>query len=95
MTLAKVLNEVKKMEAMKYINIYKYHIENRVEIMVKDFEGFDEDWSEILVWYDEEAIFQMEDMLKEASIGYGYEMGHNLYIFKDGEIEVSYASEEI
>ena len=94
MTLAKVLNELKKMEAIKYVSIYEFN-KNKIEIVVNDFGGFDENWSEILLWYDEEAIIEMEEMFERASIGYGYEWGHNLYIFEGGEIEVSYASEEI
>ena len=94
MTLAKVINELKKMEAIKYVSICAY-IRNRIEIIVNDFGGFDDNWSEILLWYDKEAIIEMEEMFEKASIDYGYEWGHNLYIFEDGEIEVSYASEEI
>ena len=94
MKLEKVLVELKKMKAYENgdVSIAKYGDE--IEVVVNDFGGFDENWSEILLSYDEDAVDEMAEWLEDKADDFEEEW-HDHYYFEDGEVEVSYACEEI
>lgn len=69
-------------------------VDNSISIEVNDFEGFDEDWSEIIRDYDREVVDKVYDTLKDNCI----ECIEDFYItfkFEDFEVSWGYASYNI
>jgi hypothetical protein len=65
-----------------------------IEVVVEDFEGFDEDYEEILRPYDEEALDEVLKQLKAAALSFEDDM-YLSYRFDGFEVQVGYASFEI
>jgi len=68
--------------------------EKNIEVMVLDFEGFEEDGSEIYADYDEEKIAEFEEWLQEHCLEYSGDF-YRYYDFKDFVVTISYASFDI
>ena len=69
--------------------------DRRIEVTLQDFEGFDENWSEIMRDYDHPAeVAAFEEMLSDECIGCDGDF-YITYWFKDFSVEVGYASYDI
>ena len=50
----------KQLEALcKDISFWEYNDENKLDVIVEDFEGFDEDWDEVFADVDDDAVDKM------------------------------------
>ena len=63
-------------------------------ITVEDFEGFDEDWSEIMRDYDEEAVDGLIEWLEEHCISEDGDF-YSYYHFEEFDVELGYSSYDI
>ena len=63
-------------------------------ITVDDFEGFDEDWSEIMRDYDEEAVDGLIEWLEEHCISEDGDF-YSYYYFEEFDVELGYSSFDI
>ena len=63
-------------------------------ITVDDFEGFDEDWSEIMRDYDEEAVDGLIEWLKEHCISEDGDF-YSYYHFEEFDVHLGYSSYDI
>ena len=63
-------------------------------ITVDDFEGFDEDWSEIMRDYDEEAVDGLIEWLEEHCISEDGDF-YSYYHFEEFDVELGYSSFDI
>lgn len=69
---------------------------NVLSVTVQDFEGFDEDWSEIYCDYDEDAIYTIEKELEKTCNEKVFDgWAHNYYVFADFTVVINYALENI
>jgi hypothetical protein len=65
-----------------------------VFVEVQDFEGFDEDWSEIYADYDEDAVDALLEWLEEQCVS-SYGDFYEFYEFEGFYVKVGYASMEV
>jgi hypothetical protein len=65
-----------------------------VFVEVQDFEGFDEDWSEIYADYDEDAVDALLEWLEEQSVS-SYGDFYEIYEFEGFFVKVGYASMDV
>ena len=65
-----------------------------VVITVNDFEGFDEDWSEVMREYDADAMQTVIDWLEENCIS-AVDDFYSCYYFEEFDVELGYASYDI
>ena len=63
-------------------------------ITVDDFEGFDEDWSEIMRDYDEEAVDGLIEWLEEHCNSEDGDF-YSYYHFEEFDVELGYSSFDI
>lgn len=63
-------------------------------ITVDDFEGFDEDWSEIMRDYDEEAVDGLIEWLEEHCISEDGDF-YSYYHFEEFDVQLGYSSYDI
>ena len=63
-------------------------------ITVDDFEGFDEDWSEIMRDYDKEAVDGLIEWLEEHCISEDGDF-YSYYHFEEFDVELGYSSFDI
>jgi hypothetical protein len=63
-------------------------------ITVDDFEGFDEDWSEIMRDYDEEAVDGLIEWLEEHCISEDGDF-YSYYHFEGFDVQLGYTSSDI
>ena len=63
-------------------------------ITVDDFEGFDEDWSEIMRDYDEEAVDGLIEWLEEHCISEDGDF-YSYYHFEEFDVQLGYSSLDI
>ena len=63
-------------------------------ITVDDFEGFDEDWSEIMRDYDEEAVDGLIEWLEEHCISEDGDF-YSYYHFEEFDVQLGYSSFDI
>jgi len=68
--------------------------ERDYEVTLNDFEGFDEDWEEIMREYEDpemvEALYELLDEAEQDSDGWTC-----IYRFPDFSVELHYTSEDI
>ena len=79
------------------VEYYVHKIEGekpKLEITVYDFEGFDEDWSEIMRDYDVDAVQNLIDWLEEHCISKDDDF-YSYYYFEDFDVELGYSSYDI
>ena len=48
----------------KDISFWEYNDENKLDVIVEDFEGFDEDWNEVYADINEDAVDKMIEWLE-------------------------------
>lgn len=65
-----------------------------VYVEVQDFEGFDEDWSEIYADYDEDAVDALREWLEEQCVS-SYGDFYEIYEFEDFFVKVGYTSMDV
>jgi hypothetical protein len=65
-----------------------------VVITVDDFEGFDDDWSEVMRDYDEEAVDGLIKWLEENCISEDGDF-YSYYHFEEFDVELGYTSFDI
>ena len=65
-----------------------------IVITVDDFEGFDEDWSEIMRDYDEEAVDGLIEWLEEHCISEDGDF-YSYYHFEEFDVQLGYSSFDI
>ena len=63
-------------------------------ITVDDFEGFDEDWSEIMRDYDVEAVDGLIEWLEEHCISEDGDL-YSYYHFEEFDVQLGYSSFDI
>lgn len=68
--------------------------EGFIEVIVEDFEGFDDDWCEVDAEYDEDAVDLFFEWLEEHCDSHEGDFYHSYY-FGELEIEIGYASMDI
>lgn len=61
---------------------------------VQDFEGFDEDWREVFLDYDEEAVGALYDALYDACEEHQGDY-YEVFVFDGFEVVWEYASDDI
>jgi hypothetical protein len=68
--------------------------EGVIDVVVEDFEGFDDEGEEIFLDYDSEAIEDFEEWLKEHCLKYCEDF-YQYYHFEDFQVIIGYASFDI
>jgi hypothetical protein len=63
-------------------------------ITVEDFEGFDDDWSEVMRDYDEEAVDGLIEWLEEHCISEEGDL-YSYYQFEEFDVQLGYTSFDI
>jgi hypothetical protein len=63
MTYEQVLAQISQVE-----DVSVFEREGEIEVTVEDFGGFDDDWSEIILDYDEEAVDALCEWLEEHAL---------------------------
>ena len=63
-------------------------------ITIDDFEGFDEDWSEIMREYDIDAVHDLIDWLEEHCISEDGDF-YSYYYFEEFDVQLGYSSYDI
>lgn len=76
------------------ISFWEYEDENKLEVTVEDFGGFDEDWSEVSAEIDEDAVDAMVEWLDEHCDSHEVDFYH-YYTFGDLEVCLGWASYDI
>jgi hypothetical protein len=77
-----------------------YHVRETDEekpelvITVDDFEGFDDDWSEVMRDYDEEAVDGLIEWLEEHCISEDGDF-YSYYHFEEFDVQFGYSSYDI
>lgn len=69
-------------------------MDGTIRITVEDFDGFDEHWSEIMVDYDEEAVWELQEWLEEQAVSVDDDY-YTDYHFKGFSVRLGYASDDI
>ena len=79
------------------VEYYVHKVEGEkpeLEITVYDFEGFDEDWTEIMREYDVDAVRNLIDWLEEHCISEDDNL-YSYYYFEDFDVQLGYSSYDI
>lgn len=91
MTIEKIIAQLDRISADAFYEV----IENHIDLTIDDFEGFDEDWSEIFRdFVDEKAINEVLEWLK-INADYVEDDYYYSYHFGDIVVEVGYTSYDI
>ena len=69
--------------------------DKEIEVEVNDWEGFDENWEEIMRDYDEEAVEAVYNIFKNACKAYKNDGLYEYFIFEGFQICWGYASYNI
>lgn len=69
-------------------------VDNSIDIEVNDFEGFDDDWMEIIRDYDTDIVNMIYNTLKDNCIEYEEDF-YTTFKFKDFTVSWGYASYNI
>lgn len=90
---------MKRTEVIALLNTYEdvavYEQSNgNIRATVLDFDGFDEDWNEVMLDYDEDAIDEMQERLYQAAneVEPGFS---TCYHFDGFTVTVDWASDDI
>ena len=91
MTIEKILAQLDRISADAFYEV----IENHIDLTIDDFEGFDEDWSEIFKdFVDEKAVNEVLEWL-EKNADYVDRDFYHYYYFGEIVVEVGYSSFDI
>lgn len=89
-----------KVEILKMLNdlgddAYVHEYNGKISVDFNDFEGFDEDWSEVMRDYDNpEKVQQVIDTLQRTAITIKDDF-YTTYYFEDFSVTVGYTSYDI
>ncbi len=89
MTYVEVMARVAQVED---VSVYEYA--GRISLTVMDFEGFDEDYCEVMADYDEEAVDSLLEWLEEHCASMEEDF-YTTYYFDGFEVRVGYESYDI
>lgn len=95
MTKEMMMAQIEALGHDAFVDEYEEDGEMVISVTLRDFEGFDDDWSEIMRDYDHpEQVEAFEEMLEEECIEefgdlYGY------YVFDGFTVELGYSSFDI
>ena len=89
MTYEQVLAQISQVE-----DVSVFEDEDQIEITVKDFGGFDEHWSEIILDYDEEAVDALCEWLEEHALSVDGDF-YQYYQFDGFVVRLGYGSFDI
>ena len=78
----------------KDISFWEYNDENKLDVTIEDFEGFDEDWYEVFADIDEDAVDTMIEWLDEHCNSHKGDFYH-YYTFDDLVVCLGWASYDI
>lgn len=76
------------------ISFYEYTDENKLDVTVEDFKGFDKDWCEVYTDIDEDAVDAMVEWLEEHCDFHEGDFYH-CYTFGDLVVCLGWASYDI
>lgn len=76
------------------ISFWEYEDENKLDVTVEDFEGFDEDWNEVYADIDEDAVDVMIKWLEENCDSHEGDF-YYYYTFGDLVVRLGWASYDI
>lgn len=79
----------------KDISFLEYSDENKLDVTVEDFEGFDEDWDEVYADIDEDAVDAMVEWLEEHCDSHDDDYLYRYYTFGDLVVYLGWASYDI
>ena len=88
MTIETITAQLNRISADSYYDI----VDDRIYLTINDFEGFDDDWSEIArELVDAAAVEEVLDWLKENAVSADGDL-YEYYHFGDIVVEVGYTS---
>lgn len=76
------------------ISFWEWENENKLDVTVEDFEGFDEDWDEVYADIDDDAVDKMIEWLESHCDSHEGDLYH-YYTFGDLVICLGWASFDI
>ena len=76
------------------ISFWEWDDENKLDVTVEDFEGFDEDWDEVYADIDDDAVDKMIEWLDEHCDSHEDNLYH-YYTFDDLVVCLGWASFDI
>jgi hypothetical protein len=76
------------------VDYYVRHNGAELVITVEDFEGFDDDWSEVMRDYDGEAVERLIEWLEEHCISEEGDL-YSYYHFEGFDVQLGYTSFDI
>ena len=78
----------------KDISFWEWDDENKLDVTVEDFEGFDEDWDEVYADIDDDAVEKMIEWLESHCDSHEGDLYH-YYTFGDLVVCLGWASFDI
>lgn len=78
----------------KDISFWEWDDENKLDVTVEDFEGFDEDWDEVYADIDDNAVDKMIEWLESHCDSHEGDLYH-YYTFGDLVVCLGWASYDI
>ena len=78
----------------KDITFWEWDDENKLDVTVEDFEGFDEDWDEVYADIDDDAVEKMIEWLESHCDSHEGDLYH-YYTFGDLVVCLGWASYDI
>lgn len=91
MTYQDVLERVSMVED---VSVYEFDSGARIDLTIKDFDGFDENWREIFRDYDVEAVDELIEWLEEHAVEVDEDF-YIVYYFEGFEVHLGYGSYDI
>ena len=79
----------------KDISFWEYNDENKLDVTVEDFEGFDEDWDEVFADIDDDAVDKMIEWLETHCDSHEGDSLYQYYTFGDLVVCLGWASYDI
>ncbi len=76
------------------ISFWEWENENKLDVTVEDFEGFDEDWDEVYADIDDDAVNKMIEWLESHCDSHEGDLYH-YYTFGDLVVCLGWASFDI
>ena len=76
------------------ISFWEWENENKLDVTVEDFEGFDEDWDEVYADIDDDAVDKMIEWLESHCDSHEGDLYH-YYTFGDLVVCLGWASFDI
>lgn len=81
-------------EMTEDVDYYVRHNGTELIITVEDFEGFDDDWSEVMRDYDVEAVERLIEWLEEHCVSEEGDL-YSYYHFEGFDVQLGYTSFDI